>query len=210
MYDSFVYIGYFLSLVNLILFMKGFLSQDKAFKIFTWYLGIVFCIQITAIVYVFFSVNNLFFSHFYFIGQLVLLSCFYNTLLKTKAQIYFLKIAFLLGILVLSIHYYLDPSQFFKFNLLEIAVTSLLVVVFAVMHLYNMLAAEKEFYYVTIGIIIYLLGSTVLFFVANLIVGLSTEFKFLTWTLNAILVVVYQLFILFEWKRSFYKKGIKN
>jgi hypothetical protein len=210
MYDSFVNIGYFLSLINLILFIKGFSSQDKAFKIFTWYLGIVFCIQMTATIYVFFSVNNLFLSHFYFIGQLVLLSCFYNTLLKTKAQIYFLKIAFVLGILVLSIHYYLDPSQFYKFNLFEIAVTSLLVVVFAMMHLYNMLAEEKKFYYVTVGIIMYLLGSTVLFFVGNFIIGLSTEFKFLTWTLNAILVIVYQLFILFEWKRSFYKKAIKN
>ena len=207
MYDLFVNIGFFLSLVNLLLFMKGFSSQDKSFKIFTWYLGIVFCIQMTASVYVYFSVNNLFLSHFYFIGQLVLLSFFYKLLLKTRAQIYFLKIAFVLGILLLGIHYYLDPSQFFKFNLLEIAVTSLLVVVFAIMHLYNLLAEEKKFYYVTVGIIIYLLGSTVLFFVGNLIVGLSSEFKFLTWTLNAILVIVYQLFILFEWKKSFYKKN---
>ncbi len=206
MYDLFVYIGYLLSFVNLILFMKGFSSQHKAFKIFTWYLGIIFCIQMIASVYVFFSVNNLFLSHFYFIGQLVLLSCFYNLLLKTKGQKFFLKIAFVLGILVLNIHYYLDPSQFFKFNLLEIAVTSLLVVVFAMIHLYNMLAAEKEFYYVTVGIIIYLLGSTVLFFVGNLIIGISTEFKFLTWTLNAILVLFYQFFILIEWKTSFYKK----
>ncbi len=210
MYNSFVYIGYFLSFVNLVLFMKGFSFHDKDFKIFTWYLGIIFCIQMIATTYVFFSVNNLFLSHFYFIGQLVVLSFFYSSLLKTKTQKKFLKIAFAIGILALSIHYYLDPSQFLKFNLFEIAVTSLLVVVFAMMHLYNMLAAEKEFYYVTIGIIIYLLGSTVLFFVGNLIIGLSNEFKFLTWTLNAILVIVYQLFILFEWKKSFYKKAFKN
>jgi hypothetical protein len=80
------------------------------------------------------------------------------------------------------------------------------VVVFAMMHLYNILAGEKEFYYVTVGMIIYLLGSTVLFFVGNLTIGLSTEFKFFTWTLNAILVVLNQLFVLFEWKNSFYEK----
>ena len=209
-YDSLVYIGYLLLFVNLVLFIKGFTSHDKVFKIFTWYLGIVFCIQMTASAYVYFSVNNLFLSHFYFIGQLVVLSFFYSTLLKIKAQKNFLKIAFALGILALGIHYYLDPSQFFKFNLFEIAVTSLLVVVFAMIHLYNMLAGEKEFYYVTVGIIIYLLGSTVLFFVGNLIIGLSSEFKFLTWTLNALLVIIFQLFILFEWRKSFYKKEIKN
>jgi hypothetical protein len=210
MYDSLVYIGYFLSFINLVLYIKSYSSQDKTFNVFTLYLGIVFCIQMISSIYVYFSVNNLFLSHFYFIGQLVILSFFYYLLLKTIMQKRFLKFAFVLGILALSIHYFLDPSQFFKFNLFEIAVTSLLVVVFAMMHLYNMLAEEKEFYYVTVGIIIYLLGSTVLFFVGNLTVGLSSEFKFLTWTLNAVLIIVYQLFILFEYRKSFTKVGSKN
>jgi hypothetical protein len=94
-------------------FIKGFSSQDKAFKILLGF-GIVFCIQMTATIYVFFSVNNLFLSHFYFIGQLVLLSCFLQHALKTKAQIYSKNA--LSRDFVLSIHY-LDPSQFYKFNL---------------------------------------------------------------------------------------------
>lgn len=210
MYYTLVYIGYFLSFVNLVLFIKGYSAEDKAFKMFTWYLGIVFCIQMISWVFVYFLINNLFLSHFYFIGQLFLLSSFYSILLKTKKQKNFLKYAFGLGVLALSMNYFLDPSQFFKFNLFEIAVTSLLIVVFAMMHLYNMLAEEKEFYYVTFGIIIYLLASTVLFFVGNLTTGLSAEFKLLTWTLNAILIIVNQLFILFEWKKSFSKTELKN
>ncbi|WP_244533867.1 hypothetical protein [Flavobacterium micromati] len=154
--------------------------------------------------------NNLVLFNFFFIGQMVLLGLFYNKLMQTIRQKTFIICSIILGLMVLSVNFFLEPSQFFKFNLFQIALTSLLVVVFAMMHLYNILAGEKEFYYVTIGMIIYLLGSTVLFFVGNLTIGLSTEFKFFTWTLNAILVVLNQLFVLFEWKNSFYKKAVQT
>lgn len=156
------------------------------------------------------KVSNLTLINIFFIGQLILLGFFYRNLMITEQQKNFVKWGIGLGFLAVGIHYFLDPSQFFKFNLFEIAVTSLLIVAFAVLHLYNMLTEKKEFYYVTIGMIIYLLSSTVLFFVGNLTIVLSTELKFLPWTLNAFLFVVYQLFILFEWKKSFYKKGIFN
>ncbi|MFV8356795.1 hypothetical protein ACNQGB_11510 [Flavobacterium sp. XS1P32] len=130
--------------------------------------------------------------------------------MKTKSQVAIIQYSMLAGCVILIVDYGFNPEQFFKFNLLEIALTSLLVVLYAVMHLYNMLLEKKEYYYLTIGIIIYLLASTVLFFVGNLTIGLSEAVKFLTWTLNSFFVIVYQLFILFEWKRSFYKKAIKN
>ena len=154
--------------------------------------------------------NNLALINGFFIGQLILLGLFYKKLMKTEQQKNFVKWSIALGFLAVAIHYFLDPSQFFKFNLFEITVTSLLIVAFAVLHLYNMLTEKKEFYYINLGIIIYLLSSTVLFFVGNLTIVLSTELKFLTWRLNAFLFVVYQLFIVFEWRKSFYKKAIDN
>jgi hypothetical protein len=44
------------------------------------------------------------------------------------------------------------------------------------------------------------------FFVGNLTAILSSEYQFLPWTLNAILVVIYHVFILFEWRKIFYLK----
>ena len=73
-----------------------------------------------------------------------------------------------------------------------------------------MLTEAKRYYYITIGLIIYLLASTVLFFVGNLTIGLSNELKFMTWNLNAIFVVLNQLFILYEWKVSFKSKKVIN
>jgi hypothetical protein len=97
----------------------------------------------------------------------VLLSCFLQHAFENKSTNLFLKIAFVLGILVLSIHY-LDPVSFINLIFFEIAVTSLLVVVFCNDALVQHACRRKKFYYVTVGIIMYLLGSTVLFFVGDL------------------------------------------
>ena len=70
-----------------------------------------------------------------------------------------------------------------------------------------MLTENKEYYYISIGIVFYLLTSTVLFLVGNLSPELSADLKYITWMLNAFLIVVYQLFILYDWIKSNPKKG---
>ena len=206
----FVYVGYVLLLVNLIIFFKGYSKQGKAYKIFTWYLGMIFVIQMVSKLLTVFHFQNLFTTHFYFIGQLVLLSFFYLTILKEEYQRKVVKLGLVLGLLLFGIQYFNDSSLFFKFNLLEIFITSFLLIIYAIFHLYNMLNIKEEFYYVNIGILMYLFGSSILYLVGNLTILLSTKMSLITWILNAFLYVVYQLFILFEWKKSFYKKAIKN
>jgi hypothetical protein len=208
--DFIIYSGYLLLLVNLILYSYSFFIKKKGISFYVVFLVFSFLLQMISEVLFLLKMNNLVLFNFFFIGQMVLLGLFYNKLMQTIRQKTFIICSIILGLMVLSVNFFLEPSQFFKFNLFQIALTSLLVVVFAMMHLYNILAGEKEFYYVTIGMIIYLFGSTVLFFVGNLTIGLSTEFKFFTWTLNAILVVLNQLFVLFEWKNSFYKKAVQT
>jgi positive regulator of sigma E activity len=69
-----------------------------------------------------------------------------------------------------------------------------------------MLNEKKEFYYINMGVLIYLFGSTILFLVGNLTIVLSPRMNKITWILNSILYIVYQIFILVEWKKSFSKK----
>jgi positive regulator of sigma E activity len=73
-----------------------------------------------------------------------------------------------------------------------------------------MLNEKKEFYYVNVGLLIYLLGSTILFLVGNLTAILSPKMSLFTWILNALLIIINQFFILIEWKKSFYKKEINT
>ena len=141
---------------------------------------------------------------------MILLGLFYNSLMKLKSQKIFVKTSLIIALSLLTAQYVLDPGEFLKFNLFEIILTSLLIVVYALMHFYNMLTESKQYYYVSVGVICYLLASTVLFLIGNLSLELSNDLKYLSWMLNAFLVFVYQLFILYDGIQSFYKKPLQN
>jgi hypothetical protein len=203
-----VNIGYVLLLLNSILYLKEFFKHGKAFKIFTIYLLGTVVVQISSQIFMVLYGNNLFISHFYFIGQFILLSLFFKSLFKNRIQHTISNWILIIGIFVLAVQYAFDPNVFYKFNLFEIFVTSFLLIVMAGIHLYNLLIEKKVYYYTTIGVLFYLSGSTILFFVGNLTAILSKEYQFLPWTLNAILVVIFQLFILVQWKKTIYLKNI--
>ncbi|HEY4618255.1 MAG TPA: hypothetical protein VIH09_08690 [Flavobacterium sp.] len=209
MYYPLVNIGYVVLFICLILFIKSNANQGKAYLIFAWYLGMVFSIQIISNIFMRLRINNLFLSHFYFVGQFIFLSFFYLNVLKEERQRKLVKLGLLLGLSAIGIQYVSDPGVFFKFNMFEIFVTSFLLIIYAVFHFYNMLNGKKEFYYVNIGILFYLFGSTILFFVGNLTTKLSPKISLLTWTLNAILLIIFYLLIVYEWNKSFSKKAIQ-
>jgi hypothetical protein len=205
-WDLVANIGCFLLFVNFILFSIKFRKQGKAYKIFTIYLLIILLIKLPSFFLKSLNINNLFSSHFYFIGQFVLLSLFYKSLFIKSLQKRFINIGFVCCFVILAIQYSFDTSLLFKFNLFEIFLTSFILVIYSVVYFYNMLSAKKEFYYINIGIMLYLLGSTTLFFVGNLTALMSAEMSKITWVVNALLYVVYQLFIVFEWYKTFSKK----
>jgi hypothetical protein len=206
MWNLFANIGYLILFINLILFIKGARNYGKAHSIFTWYLGVIFLVQITSMILKKFNINNLYLSHFYFIGQFILLSLFYLNILKGELQKKIVKGCLIIVLLALAIQYAIDFSLFLKFNLFEIFITSLLLILYATFHFYNMLNGKKEFYFINIGILFYLFGSTILFLVGNLTIVLSPKMNKITWILNSILYVLYQIIILVEWKKSFSKK----
>ena len=208
MFDFFVYSVYLVLLVNLILYSFSFFQKEKANVFFVSYLVFSFLMQLSMEVMYLLKVNNLPVLNTFFTGQMILLGLFYNSLLKLKIQKIFVLVCIVIALFILGIQFALDPGQFMKFNLFEIALTCLLIVVFALLHLYNMLTDGKKYYYVSIGIIIYLFASTVLFLIGNLSFSLSDDLKYLIWTLNAFLSLVYQFFILYDWKKSFYKREL--
>jgi len=202
-------IGNLILFLNLIIFSKGFSKHGKAYKVFTWYLGIIFSIQMISKLVVYIHFQNLFLSHFYFIGQFIILSFFYLAILKEDYQKKAIKLCLVFVLMILVIQYAYDTSLFFKFNMLEISITSFLLIIYAAFHFYNMLNEKKEFYYVNIGILMYLFVSTILFLVGNLTISLSKKMSLITWILNSILYIIYQILILIEWKKSYYKKSVK-
>lgn len=205
-WDLLADIGCFLLFVNFLLFSLKFRSNSKAYKIFTFYLLVVLAVQLPSFFLKSLQINNLFLSHFYFLGQFLFLSFFYKSLFTNSLQRNIINIGFVFCFVILGIQYSLDTSLIFKFNLFEIFLTSFLLIIYSVFHFYNMLSDKKQFYYINIGIMLYLFGSTILFFVGNLTALMSVEMNKITWITNAFLYIVYQLFIVFEWYKSFSKK----
>lgn len=205
------YIGYFFLLLNFILFLKSAAHKGKAYKLFVFYLGLILIVQILSELLIRQRTNNLYLSHFYFIGQFVILSLFYfNLLKKVDLQRKVVKGGLVAVLLILGVQYFNDPSLFLKFNLFEIFITSFVIIIYAAFHFYNLLNEKKEFYYINIGVLMYLFGSTVLFLAGNFMTSLSPEINQLPWIFNSFLYIVYQVFILVEWKKSYSKKKLNS
>ena len=205
--DFLIYSGYLILLLNLILYSYSFFRKGKANVFFVAYLAFAFLMQFSMEVMYFLRMKNQFVINIFFAGQMILLGLFYNSLLQIKNQKIFVKTTLAVSLLIFGFQLVLDPYQFVKLNLFEIILTSLLLVVYALIHLYNMLTDNKKYYYISFGFVMYLLSSTVLFLVGNLSSGLNNDVKFLTWIMNAFLILVLQFFILYEWIKSFSAKA---
>jgi peptidoglycan/LPS O-acetylase OafA/YrhL len=205
MIDFLIYSGYLFLLINLILYTYSFFHKEKANVFFICYLLFAFIMQITMEFMYHLKFDNLFVINIFVVGQMILLSLFYESILKLKVQKKIVKHSVCWALLILSVQFFIDYEQFLKFNLFAITITSLLIVAFALLHFYNMLTEHKTYYYITIAVIFFMLGSTILYLVGNLTLSLSNDVKYLSWTLNAFLFLIYQLFILYEWKISFSK-----
>ncbi len=181
------------------LLLKGFSANGKPFKIFAFYCLSMCVVQFSSLILVKMHTRNIFLSHFYFILQFILLSLFYYHLLKENFQKKIIVINLALCLSLLFIQYGLDWSHFHQFNLFEIFITSLPLIIYATFHLYNLLNEKKEFYFITIGLLIYLFGSTVVFLSTNLLLSLNSVLPAtIIMNLNIYLYIVYQLFILYE------------
>lgn len=208
MLDLIADVGNVFLLVNVVLYLIGFFKHGRAYKIFSIYLVVIFMIQMMVSLLQYYSLNNLYLSHFYFVSQCIILSFFYHALHLNGLQKKIMKTGNVLAFFVLGIQYALDPSLFFQLNLLEIFITSFLVIVYATFHLYNLLTRSKEFYFVTFGVLLYLFGSTLIFLAGNLSISYHLRFVFSIWILNAALYVVYQWFILLEWIKNYSKSKV--
>ena len=210
MFEFIIYIGYLLLGINFILFaIKLNKKMSRSFFVFTIYLLVMIIIQAYTSYLKSIHLNNLFLSHFYFILQFLLLSLFYLEILNNDFQKKIIKIAVPSCLIILGVQYYFNPDLFYKFNLFEIFITSFLIIIFSMFHFYNILNEKKKYYYINTGILLYLFGSTVLFISGNLISKLDLAPSKIVWILNSVLYIVYQVFIVIEWREIFIKKSNK-
>ena len=199
------YIGYTILLINFICFLKSLSRNGRAFFVFTIYLGTIIIINLFAGILNFLKYQNLILSHFYFIFQFILLSLFYKEIFINKTQKQIVKINLILVLFYLLVTYYLNTDLLGKFNLFEIFVTSISLCIYVVINYYNMLSNRKQFHLINAGLLIYLFGSTFLFFFMDLSQTYKLKWHSLLYPLNSILYIIYQIFIFIEWKTNYSK-----
>lgn len=211
MHRIFDNVGYLLLFINLICYCYSYFKFGVSYKIFVWYTILMSVIQAVSYGIMKFGMHNLFMSHFYFVGQFMVLSLFYYHLFENKFQKNVVKIGGAICLTALSVQYFLNPATFFKFNMFEIFLTSFLIIIYGTFHLFNLLNSEiKRFYYFNLGVITYLIGSTIIFLSANMAISLKLGAFFKIFMLNSFLYVIYQLLILIEWRANFYKKTLES
>ena len=199
-------VSHIILLTNIVLFFMGFTKNGKAHKIFAIYLLIIFIGEMTSEIMIYRKYENISMSHYYFILQFIFLSLFYLEILTVPIQKKIIKIGLIVVPIILSIQYLLNPKLIFIFNLFEVFVCSLSIVVYATFHFYNMLSQQKKYYYINIGILIYLFGSTIIFLAGNVILTGHNQIGFLLYITNITLYIIYLTLIFIEWLKNHYNK----
>ena len=210
MFSNYLHI---VSAILCLLYFIGFSKQGKAYKIFTIYITVVLVIDyIASHLWRWFGIYNIFTGHFYDLLQFVLLSYFYGNLLKTKKQLYTVYILLIILPLFLLIRYVFNPELFFEYSLLETYLTTIPIIIYATMHLYNNLGEKTEFYYINIGLLFYLFTSTFIFLLYELhtIFEISKTFKNTLIDMNRLLQCVKFGFFFYQWKLIYFNKNENN
>jgi hypothetical protein len=194
-------VGLFFLIINSFLFAKKLVGKDNLYRTLTLYLITLSVVEIFCNVIGILKPNsNLFISHFYFNFQFLFLSFFFYKLFKNKL----LKKAIIITIFVFWIilfrQYYFNTALFWQFNLFEILAISFILISYSLIHLYNTLGEEKKYFYFAIGLVMYLLCSSIIFMSGNLELVFYNDPYIDIWIFNSLFYIVYQCFIFKEWK----------
>lgn len=184
--------------------------KSKAVKYLALYLVLSFCFTVLSILIVdiqgYFGLekNNLFISHYFLISQYVVLSLFYSQFFNRKQRRYQVIISVIV-FLILIIQYSTNPSIYYRFNLLEILLTSFPLVVYSIIHLYNSLSKPGSYMFINAGVLVYLSICSLIFILGNLMNTLDRSLTSNIWFLNRVFYTGYLLVFLIEWKKSLWK-----
>lgn len=204
---SFIYVGYFVLFINVILYSLSFKRQPLAYKYIYFYLLLSFIIQITSSYLASIKQNNLFFLHVFFIGQYILLSLFFSLILNNKILKKILTYSSILIPLILVIVYIFNQDLLFRFNIAEILICSIPLLVASFTFFIEKIDSKNKMYiFFNSGFFLYLICSTLIFSAGNN----KAQTLSLLWLLNSLIYLCYQILIFIEWYKNLKKHTLFN
>lgn len=182
--------------------MKGLTINGRAYRLFTYYLIFIGLIQYAQIhcTRVLLLESNLFLSHFYFIGQFIILTLFFQELLKKKWML--IVMGLVLGILI--IQYILHPEIIPRYNKYGLFFTHIILVLFALLYLYVSMGENSRYQLISIGIILYFTSTSIIWYSGNLVFNTEISNETMQWVsnINSVLYFLFQILIFVEWWKN--------
>lgn len=211
--DILDYLSLLLLLINSVAYIVTFkvAKNGYAMQVLQTYLVTTFTLTLVMFIFAIYKENNIYLSHFYFPIQFILLSVFYLLHFNSK-QRQVLKGIFIVVLFILGIKYITQPKELFSFSLFEIFITSLPVVLYSIIHLYNSLNKKGAFLYINAAVLIYTTASTLVFFLGNYLGNIAKDVAVNVYFFHKILYIVFLILILIEWRVSHlqYKEQIPS
>ena len=200
------YTGFGILFINVIIYFIGFANQSKAYKAFTAYIVTILIIHFFMELYAFQGKNNHFLSNYFLWFHFILLSVFFYYAFKdvNKKIAVFTKYTGFSIVGLLAIQYSITPMLYYNFNSLGFLITSCFIIIYSVCYLYENISNKLPFVYIATGAFLYTISSCLIFVSASQIVSFNDKTNVYIWNINAVLFIVYQLLILWEWKATYY------
>jgi hypothetical protein len=198
-------------LLNAVLYSKFIVSKDLAYRFFSIYLVCMAVNQLTGTIFFEFKITNIFLANTYLVAQFLMLSLFYYAIFEGKKQRKFILVALVIISTILGVQYAWTPHLFFEYNTIGVIVTSSVLILYSIIYFFHYISdSELKLYLVNSGILIYLLGTILLFSIANIGLKLDSDIEIALWILNAFIYLVFQIIITTQWFYDRRKNNISN
>ncbi len=203
----------FLVAVNIIFCIVAIKKLNAPFKRLFYFLIWNLLIEILAITFMKLGQNNLPLLHIYTLGEFLLFSYFYKSLLhKPKLfQTYFSY--FVLGISTIIILNSAFFQNIYGFNTIAKTLVQVIIISYSVLYFYNLVENQlvsnqiaKSLRLINSAIMVYYSGSLFIFMCSKISFE-NTETYIIFWAFNAILNVIFQLLILWGVWIAFFRKN---
>ncbi len=198
-------------LLNAVLYSRFIVSKDFAYRFFSIYLVCMAINQITGTILFELEIPNIFLANTYLVAQFLMLSLFYYAIFKGKKQRKFILIALAIISTILGVQYAWTPQLFFEYNTVGVIVTSSVLILYSIIYFFHYISdSELKLYLVNSGVLIYLLGTILLFSIANVGMKLARNVEVALWILNAFIYLVFQIIITTQWFYDRRKNNLSN
>jgi hypothetical protein len=187
-------------LINAVLYSKFIISKDLAYKYFAIYLVVMAINQTLVTISFELEIDNTILANTYMIMQFVMLSLFYHAIFKRQEQRKYILIILFTVSIILGVQYAWTPGLFHEYNPYGIIATSTILIFYAIAYFFHHISDKVlKLYLVNSGILIYLLGTILLFSIAKAGLELAKDIERALWILNAFIFLVFQIIIFVQW-----------